>query len=68
MQSPRDIRYRFVRDDDGHNYLIPAEDTQEFKLWLKAGPYWDNYKGKEFNNNMINSEHHWTFIDPQEDI
>lgn len=23
-------KYRFVKDDDGHNYLIPAELTQEF--------------------------------------
>jgi hypothetical protein len=24
------MKYRFVKDDDGHSYLIPAELTQEF--------------------------------------
>jgi hypothetical protein len=60
-------RYRFVRDDDGHTYLIPATEQVDFSRWLAAGPYWDNYSGKAYHDCRIYSSSVWTFIDPQED-
>ena len=40
-------RYRFMSDDDGHDYLIEDGDVEKFENWLKAGPYWEDYDGKE---------------------
>jgi hypothetical protein len=57
-----------MSDDDGHNYIIPSNEEAEFIRWVVAAPYWDNYKGKEYDNNRIDNTNAWTFIDPQEDL
>ena len=60
-------RYRFVSDDDGHTYLIPATEKVDFFRWLERSVYWDNYRGKAYDDCRIDSSSFWTFIDPQED-
>lgn len=60
-------RYRFMSDDDGHDYIIPADEEAHFRRWLACGPYWDNYKGKEYNDCRIDIPTFFTFIDPRED-
>lgn len=60
-------RFRFVTDDDGHNYLIHADKHREFREWVEAGPYWNSTATRDFEDNRIDSEHFWTFTDPQED-
>ena len=58
-------RFRFVSDDDGHNYLIKNTDTIAFEKWLAAGPYWEDYDGPDFES--INSISEYSFVDPQLD-
>lgn len=47
------MRQKFVKDDDGHWYLINAEDEAEFERWLDAGPYWEEWSGKDFSDCRI---------------
>jgi hypothetical protein len=35
-------RFRFVSDDDGHTYLIPADKKQAFDEWLEAETAWEH--------------------------
>lgn len=74
-------RWRFARDDDSHNYLIPAEKEAAFDHWLEhERGLWGEihtdeefealkakYTGEDFNDYRINSHEAWTFTDPQED-
>lgn len=61
-----EIRYRFVRDDDGHTYLIEANQVPEFEKWLAAAPYWDGYEGRYFDRYSIGcSPSMYTFTDPK---
>ena len=61
-------RYRFMSDDDGHDYLIEDGDVEKFENWLKAGPYWEDYDGKDFFDMALGtSVHFFTFTDPKED-
>lgn len=41
-------RWCFVRDDDGHWYLIPLEDQEEFYNDLEKGEedYWCDFNNK----------------------
>lgn len=61
-------RQRFVQDDDGHWYLIYAEQVQMFEQWV----VWMNGNGPdphtrfEFNR-LAGSPSVITFVDPQED-
>lgn len=54
-------RLRFVSDDDGHHYLIPGESSDDFQTWLDAGPYWENYKGVDYNDYRCDSPSLYTF-------
>lgn len=59
-------RWRFVRDDDGHDYMIPADEQDEFQRWLDAGPYWEGYEGEDFNARRIGgSPSLYSFTDPK---
>ena len=61
-------RYRFVKDDDGHTYLIDERDRDNFNRWLEAGPYWEDYDGKDFSESTIGTHvSNFTFTDPKED-
>lgn len=42
-------RYKFLQDDDGHDYLVPVDKEQAFRVWLEAAPYWENYGGEDFS-------------------
>jgi len=57
------MRYRFVRDDDGHNYLIPSNEKNQFDRWV----YDQSWDGKEFDDYRINGVSQWTFENPLED-
>lgn len=61
-------RFRFVSDDDGHNYLIPAELDIKFDEMLEDGE--DDYYA-EFNNTFskyrCDSVSNWTFENPKEE-
>lgn len=59
-------RYRFASDDDGHNYLILESEVDTFEYWLSHEAD-DDYEGKDFNEDRIDSEHNYSFTDPQED-
>lgn len=75
-------RFRFVSDDDGHDYLIPAEKKEQFDKWLEhqsklwGGSHSDEefkaleaeYDGEDFNTYGIGrSPEGYTFTDPKED-
>jgi hypothetical protein len=75
-------RFRFERDDDGHDYLIPAEKKDEFDKWLEhQGRLWEpglsdeefkkrdaEYSGEDFNDYMVDGgPSNYTFTDPKED-
>jgi len=60
-------RFRFMRDDDGHDYIIPADEEAQFRRWLACGPYWEGYEGYDYNDCAIGcSPSCYTFTDPQE--
>lgn len=64
------MRFRFMNDDDGHWYLIPAGEEKQFEKWLKAGPYWENYNidDKDYEGCRIGgSPSDWTFEEPRLD-
>lgn len=61
-------RKRFVRDDDGHWYLIDANKEQAFEQWVaymnESGPETE----EDFEADMISgSPSQITFLDPKED-
>lgn len=61
-------RWRFVRDDDGHSYLIPAEAAQQFYAWVDH-MYESSipYEGIDFNDCRINGcTSLYSFTDPKE--
>jgi hypothetical protein len=75
-------RYRFVLDDEGHAYLIPAEKHHAFKLWLEyQRALWEpgyseesyveleeSYSGEDFSKYGINTSHeHYSFENPEAD-
>ena len=62
-------RWRFEKDDDGHNYLIPAYLQKQFNLWIEEELYDDaDYCGEDFNAYRIDGGHtRFTFTDPLED-
>lgn len=47
-------RFRFMSDDDGHDYLIPVGYERAFEDWVAAAPYWENWVGDDFNEYRIN--------------
>jgi hypothetical protein len=74
-------RFRFVSDDDGHTYLIPAEKKEAFDAWLEhQGKLWtqgslsdeefkaleESYKGEDFNDYRADySPESYTFESPE---
>lgn len=62
-------RFRFASDDDGHHYLIPAQDLEQFNEWVLSfeEDYEYDYTGKSFDEFRINGEHQYTFLDPKLD-
>jgi hypothetical protein len=60
------MRFRFLKDDDGHTYLIQVGKEEEFARWLDAGPYWENYEGEEFESIGCHPSC-YTFTNPLED-
>jgi hypothetical protein len=65
-------RWRFVSDDDGHDYLIPAELEKQFNHWVDSADPFDEdaaeYDGPDFNEFRTGmSPNSYTFTDPKED-
>jgi hypothetical protein len=72
-------RYRFTTDDEGHNYLIPAEKTADFDAWLahqeetwaRQGDEFKRvespYVGEGFEGYRVNGVRSYTFESPLED-
>lgn len=75
-------RFRFVSDDDGYDYLIPADKKEQFDKWLENQTrLWEpglsdeefkrreaEYAGEDFNDYMAGrSPESYTFTDPQPD-
>lgn len=66
-------RMCFVQDDDGHWYLIPADERQEFErvmnlLYADGKIYVEGERlyEKFFRHRMCRGPKHYTFRDPQE--
>ncbi len=53
--------YELIQDDDGHWYVILVSDEKAFAKWLAAGPYWNGYKGKHFDDCRIDGPHRIVF-------
>jgi hypothetical protein len=51
--------WRFVRDNDGHDYIIPADSEQEFRDWVETMEAdWGvatGYTGRDFNDYRLRS-------------
>ena len=58
-------RFRLLSDDDGHKYLIEVGKEEAFQKWLDAGPYWENYKGEEFES-LGSHFSTYSFADPRQ--
>jgi len=58
-------RFRLLSDDDGHRYLVKVEEEEDFYAWLNAGPYWENYSGKEFES-LGSHFSTYSFCDPRQ--
>jgi hypothetical protein len=58
-------KWRFVNDDDNHNYLIPEHLLQRFRQLLDDN---DNYQqfNSTFNEFRIDSPYFYNFENPQE--
>lgn len=62
------MRQKFVKDDDGHWYLINAEDEAEFQRWVTAAFFSEPWTGRDFDPYRIpGSPSQWTFEKPQRD-
>jgi len=64
------MRYRFMQDDDGHVYLIPAELREEFMRLEEEGYVDGNFqpfidKFDQYRKGYSISA--YSFTDPQED-
>ena len=72
-------RFRFVGDDDGHDYLIPAAKKEAFDKWLEHQfALWgeplseedfkaisESYKGEDFNGYRCSDPERYTFENPE---
>jgi len=47
--------FRFVKDNDGHWYLIPYEKVTDFHFWVQAMENDLVHLGEYFGNYRINS-------------
>ena len=56
-ETPEDlglIEVKVVQDDDGHNYIIPAEDYQKFSDWMEMDPWYQDEE-KEENRSRLDT-------------
>lgn len=62
-------RYRFVSDDDGHDYLIEVGKEDAFDKWLDAVSSGDpEFEGEEFDDDAIGCNPScYSFADPRSD-
>lgn len=62
------MRYRFVRDDDFHWYLIEADQYDKFHEWLEwTSNYCEgDYDGPHFSD-LGGGIYKFTFLDPRRD-
>ena len=58
-------RFRFVTDDDGHNYIIPADRLDDWDTFLNSEAAKDGDVPIWAKN--INAVHRWSFARPEED-
>jgi hypothetical protein len=59
-------RYKLLKDDDGHAYIIPVEKEEEFEKWVRATTDNEDYEGPSFEHLVIGgSPSLVTFTDPQ---
>jgi hypothetical protein len=58
------MRYRLVSDNNGHEYVIPADSVDEFYRWVDAWEDGGEYNGKDFEDCRMNINN-LTFADPQ---
>lgn len=56
-------RYRLISDNDGHNYIIPADQVPQFEMWVTCMDM-DEYTIFDFEDCRMNVNN-LTFIDPQ---
>lgn len=60
-------RYRLVSDDDGHDYVIAAEERPAFDAWIEAVSN-DDYSKRGFDDQRLGMHiSNYTFTDLQED-
>lgn len=58
-----DERYRLVSDNDGHEYIVPADQEENFYTWVEANETHED-TDFDFADRRLNSSS-WTFTDPQ---
>lgn len=50
LPSIEDLGYqevKVVQDDDGHNYIIPAESYADFSKWMEMDAYYQDEEAEE---------------------
>ena len=58
-------RYQVISDNDGHDYIIPADRDEDFYRWVDAEENGKKLRPKiDFEPIRINC-YGWTFTDPQ---
>lgn len=63
-------RFCFVKDDDGHTYMIPADRRREFDKWLETIEDYDAvpWSGYDFEDcRLRHAPQCYSFTDPQID-
>ena len=55
MQIWANGTWRFVKDNDGHNYIIPADKRDEFRKWVEymESDSDEEYTGEDFGDCRI---------------
>lgn len=59
-------RFRFASDDDGHDFLIPADKAAEFETWVFSEAAMDGEPPPAWARPLGRSHEFFTFTDPQE--
>jgi hypothetical protein len=59
-------RWRLVKDDDGHSYVIPAEFQEGFEKWVEAMSNDSEWVGVDFEKYSLGGDPSCvTFTDPK---
>lgn len=66
------MRLKFVSDDDGHWYAIPADKRDDFEGWVESESRWVEdeytYTGEDFEKYRLNMHpSNYTFDNLEED-